>query len=100
MYYSQPILDVLARYFGVSHDRVSLIPTCSQAGYATGLILLCPLGDLVRRRHFVLLLTFVTAMLWIGLCVTDSFKLFLALNYLSSVTTVTPVCGFLIQFLS
>ena len=94
LYYSHPILDVLARYFGVSHERVSLIPTCSQAGYATGLILLCPLGDLVRRRHFVLLLTLLTATLWIGICVTKSFEVFLVLSYLTSVTTVTPVCDF------
>ncbi|KAJ5788675.1 hypothetical protein N7457_003665 [Penicillium paradoxum] len=90
LYYSHPILDVLAQFFHVSHERVSLIPTCSQAGYATGLILLCPLGDLVRRRHFVLLLTLLTAALWIGLCVTKSFEVFLVLSYLTSVTTVTP----------
>ncbi|KAJ6095536.1 hypothetical protein N7486_006282 [Penicillium sp. IBT 16267x] len=90
LYYVQPLLDTLASYFDVSHERASLIPTCSQAGYATGLILLCPLGDLVRRRPFVLLLTFITATLWIGLCVTKSFNAFLAISFLSSVTTVTP----------
>ncbi|KAJ5142647.1 uncharacterized protein N7515_001434 [Penicillium bovifimosum] len=90
LYYSHPILDVLARFFDVSHERASLIPTCSQAGYATGLILLCPLGDLVRRRHFVLLLTLLTATLWIGICITKSFEVFLVLSFLTSVTTVTP----------
>ncbi|KAJ5650860.1 uncharacterized protein N7484_004583 [Penicillium longicatenatum] len=90
LYYAQPLLDTLASFFDVSHERASLIPTCSQAGYATGLILLCPLGDLVRRRPFVLLLTFITATLWIGVCITNSFNAFLAISYLSSVTTVTP----------
>lgn len=94
LYYSHPILDILAQFFDVSHERASLIPTCSQAGYATGLILLCPLGDLVRRRHFVLLLTLVTAALWVGVCITKSFEVFLVLSYLSSVTTVTPVSGY------
>lgn len=93
LYYSHPILDVLAQFFNVSHERASLIPTCSQAGYATGLIFLCPLGDLVRRRHFVLLLTLLTAALWIGVCITNSFEVFLVLSYLSSITTVTPVSG-------
>ncbi|KAJ5547588.1 hypothetical protein N7513_004822 [Penicillium frequentans] len=90
LYYAQPLLDTLASYFDVSHERASLVPTCSQAGYATGLILLCPLGDLVRRRPFVLLLTFITATLWIGMCITKSFNVFLAISYLSSVATVTP----------
>ncbi|KAJ5646470.1 Major facilitator superfamily domaingeneral substrate transporter [Penicillium lividum] len=90
LYYAQPLLDTLATYFDVSHERASLVPTCSQAGYAAGLIFLCPLGDLVRRRPFVLLLTFITATLWIGVCITKSFNAFLAISFLSSVTTVTP----------
>ncbi|KAB8068066.1 MFS general substrate transporter [Aspergillus leporis] len=90
LYYAHPILDLLAQYFDVSHERISLIPTCCQAGYATGLIFLCPLGDLVRRRHFVLLLTFLTATLWLGLCLTSQFPVFLGLSFVTSVTTVTP----------
>ena len=91
LYYAQPILDTLATHFHVSHEQASQIPTCSQAGYATGIIFICPLGDLVRRRHLILLATFITAALWIGMCLTNSFKVFLALSYLTSVTTVTPV---------
>ncbi|KAJ5895075.1 hypothetical protein N7495_006766 [Penicillium taxi] len=90
LYYAQPLLDELAQYFGVTHERASLVPTCSQAGYATGLIFLCPLGDLLRRRPFVLSLMFMTATLWIGICITRSFNVFLAITYLSSITTVTP----------
>ncbi|KAL4913337.1 major facilitator superfamily domain-containing protein [Aspergillus aurantiobrunneus] len=90
LYYAQPLLDVLADVFLVSQERASLIPTCSQAGYAAGLIFLCPLGDMVQRRHFVLLLTFITTAMWLGLCFTNSFHVFLALTFLTSITTVTP----------
>ncbi|RDW67436.1 MFS transporter [Aspergillus mulundensis] len=90
LYYAQPLLDMLADYFGVTQERASLIPTCSQAGYAAGLVFICPAGDMVRRRPFVLLLTLITATMWIGLCVTETFSIFLALNFLCGVTTVTP----------
>ncbi|KAL2818740.1 major facilitator superfamily domain-containing protein [Aspergillus cavernicola] len=90
LYYAQPLLDLLADFFNVSQVRASLIPTCSQAGYAAGLIFICPLGDMVRRRPFVLLLTFITATIWLGLCFTNSYNVFLALSFLSSITTVTP----------
>jgi predicted MFS family arabinose efflux permease len=90
LYYSHPILNILAEEFDVSYERASLVPTLSQAGYAAGLLFLCPLGDIGRRRTFVLLLVWFTGTVWIGLCITRSFEVFLALNFIVSVTTVTP----------
>ena len=64
LYYSHPILNKLADDFHVTQERVSLIPTLAQAGYGSGLLLLCPLGDLFQRRPFVLLLVWFTATSW------------------------------------
>lgn len=64
LYYSHPILNVLAHDFGISYEDAARIPTLMQAGYAVGLFFLCPLGDLLRRRAFVLCLILLTASLW------------------------------------
>jgi len=64
LYYNHPILNILAVDFGVSYEKVSEIPTLMQAGYACGLLFLCPLGDLFKRRPFVLSLVFFTATMW------------------------------------
>ena len=64
LYYSHPILNKLADEFHVSQERVSLIPTLAQAGYGSGLLFLCPLGDLFPRRPFVLILVWFTATSW------------------------------------
>lgn len=64
LYYSHPILNKLADDFNVSQERVSLIPTLAQAGYGAGLLFLCPLGDIFRRRPFVLSLVWFTATAW------------------------------------
>ena len=61
LYYNHPILNILARDFGVPYEKVAQIPTVAQAGYAGGLFFLCPLGDLLKRRPFVLSLVFFTA---------------------------------------
>ncbi|KIX03350.1 uncharacterized protein Z518_06902 [Rhinocladiella mackenziei CBS 650.93] len=90
LYYNHPILNLLADDFHVTDEESSYIPTLAQAGYAGGLLFLCPLGDLVKRRPFVLWLVWFTATLWIGLCVTNSFAAFGAISFLTSVTTVTP----------
>lgn len=61
LYYSHPILNILAEEFGVPYEEVAQIPTLAQAGYAVGLLFLCPLGDLLKRRPFVLWLVGLTA---------------------------------------
>ena len=64
LYYTHPILNKLADDFHVNQERVSLIPTLAQAGYAAGLLFICPLGDLFKRRAFVLILVWFTATAW------------------------------------
>ncbi|KAL8925118.1 MAG: hypothetical protein Q9172_002385, partial [Xanthocarpia lactea] len=90
LYYNHPILHLLAEEFGISNERASLIPTLAQAGYACGLLFLCPLGDVFPRRLFVLALVLFTATVWLGLCLTNSFAIFCFLTFLTAVTTVTP----------
>jgi len=64
LYYNHPILNILARDFGTTYEQAARIPTLMQAGYAIGLFFLCPLGDLLKRRPYVLSLIFFTASLW------------------------------------
>ncbi|KAK8859241.1 MFS general substrate transporter [Apiospora arundinis] len=90
LYYPQPILNLIADEFNVSYERSSLVATLSQAGYAVGLLFVCPLGDKVPRRPFVLLLVCITATVWLGLCLTKSFDVFIALSFICGVGTVTP----------
>ncbi|KAI1408324.1 major facilitator superfamily transporter [Hypoxylon sp. FL1857] len=90
LYYAQPILNVLAEEFNVSYERASDVATLSQAGYAVGLLFLCPLADMVPRRPFILFLIWATATIWIGLCLTNNFEVFISLSFLCGVGTVTP----------
>lgn len=64
LYYNHPILNILAEDFNVSWIEVSRVPTLAQSGYAVGLLLICPLGDLFPRRPYTLILVFMTATLW------------------------------------
>lgn len=63
LYYTHPILHVLAEYFNVTEERASLVPTLLQTGYATGLLFIVPVGDLVARRPMIISIVFVTSMI-------------------------------------
>lgn len=61
LYYAQPILDNIARTFGAGTATAGLVVTLSQIGYALGLALLVPLGDILRRKRMIPLVLVVTA---------------------------------------
>ncbi|KAJ7268022.1 major facilitator superfamily domain-containing protein [Mycena rebaudengoi] len=90
MYYCLPLLIQLSESFGVSYNRVSRIPTLLQAGYATGILFISPLGDLVRRRQLIVLLAVLSTSMTVGLAVTSNLILFEALSFLIGVVSVTP----------
>ena len=60
------------------------------SSYALGLLFITPLGDLVRRRPLILLLTFITASLTIGLAITSKLVVFEVLCFFVGVCTVVP----------
>jgi predicted MFS family arabinose efflux permease len=60
LYYAQPLLHAIAHDLGVSAGAAGLLVTASQVGYAAGLVLLVPLGDLVDPRRLVSRLLLVT----------------------------------------
>lgn len=52
IYYNQPMLGMIEASFPHS-PAVALVPTLTQVGYALGLLLLLPLGDLLERRRTI-----------------------------------------------
>src|ERR1700761_1700755 len=60
IYYAQPLLGLLARSFGTSDGAVTVVVTVTQIGYAAGLFLLLPLGDLFENRKLTSAMLVVT----------------------------------------
>lgn len=76
IYYSQPLLAVIAQEFGIEPTRAGLLVTLTQLGYGLGVLLIVPLGDrLDRRRLASMMLTGCVAALAVT-AVSPSFAVF------------------------
>ncbi|WP_433373984.1 MFS transporter [Actinoplanes sp. CA-142083] len=88
LYYSQPLLDLIADAFGVSEGAATVVVTLTQIGYALGLLLLLPLGDLVENRKLTSLLLAGTAASLLLAALSPAYTIFLIFSVLIGVTSV------------
>lgn len=62
LYYNQSLLVLMAESFHASTQAVAFIPMMTQIGYAVGILLFVPLGDLVERRRLIITMLGATAL--------------------------------------
>jgi predicted MFS family arabinose efflux permease len=55
LYYAQPMLGIMTDDIHAANTTVGWVPTLTQLGYALGILLLVPLGDIIDRRRIVLI---------------------------------------------
>jgi predicted MFS family arabinose efflux permease len=98
LYWAQPLLDLVAGDLDTSTASAGWLVTTTQLGYALGILLVVPLGDVTNRRRLVPL-SMVGAAVALGLCAAaPSFGFLVAALGLLGVATVggqllTPLAG-------
>jgi predicted MFS family arabinose efflux permease len=90
LYLNQPLLADMARTFGVAERTVGAVPMMSQIGYAIGLLLLVPLGDIIQRRGLIVTLLGVVALSLIAVATSRNFAWLVIANFAVGVSTVIP----------
>ncbi len=90
LYYAQPLLEDLSRFFHVSHSGIGVAAMLIQTGYALGLLFLVPLGDIRERRSLIItvLLCSIGALLLVSN--STSIGLFLISSLLLGITSIVP----------
>ena len=98
LYWTQPLLEVIGRDFGVSESGAGLIVTSTQVGYALGVLLLVPLGDVLRRSRLIPVMMALAAVALLGAGLAPGYGVLLAMSAAIGITTVsgqllTPLTG-------
>ena len=88
LYYPQPLLGEISKAFSVSQGSATLVVTLTQLGYAVGLALLMPLGDLLENRKLASRTPLFTAVALVVAGISPSFGLFLGASVLIGLTSV------------
>ncbi|MDH6310787.1 putative MFS family arabinose efflux permease [Dysgonomonas sp. PFB1-18] len=89
-YYNQPLLGMIARELGESEAATSKVAMFTQIGYAAGLLLIIPLGDMYRRKRIILIdFVFIIASLLV-FALSQSLAVMIAASFFIGLTSVVP----------
>lgn len=90
IYYCQPLVILVAREFKLAESDAGTITYLTQAGYALGLFLLVPLGDMFERRKQILIITTVAVAALLLAAFSNTFLLLQVACVLIGASSIVP----------
>ena len=90
LYYNQPLLALIGRSLHGSAGQTSNVAMATQVGYAAGLLLFTPLGDIMPKRRLIVGLCLLTAVSLVGVAAADSIPVMELASFLVGLFTVVP----------
>lgn len=92
-YYAQPLLPEITHGLDISATSAGGIVTTAQLGYAVGLLLIVPLGDMLERRRLIILMMLLAT---VGLVISATASSF---SQLLLGTALAGLCSVVAQIL-
>jgi predicted MFS family arabinose efflux permease len=89
-YYKQPLLGLIAKDLHIDEATVSNSAMLTQIGYAFGLLLIVPLGDMFKRKKMILIDFFFIIFSLVGMAMSTSILSILLFSFLIGFTSVIP----------
>jgi len=90
LYYNQPLLAEMGRTFHATAHQVSNIAMFTQIGYAVGMFLFVPLGDMKERRQLIVVLLIAVTISLIGVATAQNLVWINIASLAVGVTTIAP----------
>jgi len=92
IYYNQSLLVVMGRDYRVSAGAMGAVAVVTQLGFASGLLLLVPLGDILNRRKLIAGTAAAATVGMVAMALSPGYGFALAASYILGLVSVTPQC--------
>jgi predicted MFS family arabinose efflux permease len=90
IYYCQPLIILIAKEYHLTETFAGRITYLTQAGYAIGLFLLVPLGDMFERKKQILIITAVAVLSLLLAAFSHSFLVLEIASVLIGASSIVP----------
>lgn len=90
IYYIQPLIILVAKEFHLPENVAGSAAYLTQAGYATGLLLLVPLGDMMEKRKQILMVTSLAVLSLIGVALAPAFWVMQVACFVLGLSSIVP----------
>jgi predicted MFS family arabinose efflux permease len=88
LYYCQPLLTEMAETFEVTNEQMGLVSGLSQGGYAVGLLLFVPLGDVRERRRLIVVMLSAASAALVAIALAPNFLWLVTANLVLGLVTI------------
>lgn len=90
LYYNQPLLDDIARTFQVGSGKAGQVGGLTQLGYATGMLFIAPLADMVRRKRLIMICLGLATVALILVGMATRINLLITASYFVGIFSLIP----------
>jgi predicted MFS family arabinose efflux permease len=90
LYYSQPLLATMAVQFRVPQQALGIVSSLAQVGYAVGMLLFVPLGDILERRRLILIMLAAVTVALVAVALSPNVTWLAVANLCLGTLTVAP----------
>jgi len=90
LYYNQPLLDDMARTFNVGSGKAGQVGGLTQLGYATGMLFIAPLADMMRRKKLIMMCLALATFALVFVGMSPGINLLIIASYFVGIFSLVP----------
>jgi predicted MFS family arabinose efflux permease len=90
LYYNQPLLGDMARTYHVGSGKIGQVAMFTQIGYATGMLFIAPLADMLKRKRLIIICLALVVISLLLTAIAPNINILVFASFLVGVFSLIP----------